>query len=233
MTHSKLRQKLTLAGKILAKGGQSDFTRGHISIRLPNDPALFLMKAHSVGFDEITPRSILTINLRGEVVAGKGRRHSEVFIHSEILKARQDVNCVIHTHPPYAIAFSAVDRQVKAYSQAGALFHNALGIYSDSISLVRDPEMGAGVARALGPHRAALLKNHGAVVAAPSVEEAVISAIMLETAAMIQMIVEATGKPATEFPIEDIETLKRQLSKPDQFQINFDYLTRQVKRSGK
>jgi L-fuculose-phosphate aldolase len=102
---------------------------------------------------------------------------------------------------------------MKAYSQPSALFHNALGTYTDSIALIRNPEMGARVAQALGRHRAALLKSHGVVVAAQSVEEAVVSAIMLESSAMIQMIVETAGEPAREFPPEDIEILKHQLSR--------------------
>ena len=53
---------------------------------------------------------------------------------------------------------------------------------------------------------------------------------MLENAAMIQMIAEAAGDPAPEFPRDDIENLKSQLSKPDQFTINFDYLARRVLR---
>jgi L-fuculose-phosphate aldolase len=231
MTHAKLRQKLILAGKVLAAAGQADFTRGHVSIRLPGNPSRFLMKAHSLGLDEITPKNILTIGLDGEVVAGTARRHSEVFIHSEIFKARADVNCVIHTHPAYAVAFSAMGQPMKAYSQPGALFRDALGVYTGSIALIRDAKMGAGVAKALGPHRAVLLKNHGIVVAGQTVEETVIGAIMLETAAMIQMTIEAAGEPAAEFPPEDIDILKRQLSRPDQFQVNFDYLARRVKRT--
>jgi hypothetical protein len=55
---------------------------------------------------------------------------------------------------------------------------------------------------------------------------------MLETAAMIQMITEAAGDPAPEFPHEDIAKLKEDISKPDQFIVNFDYLVRRLKRSG-
>ena len=228
MTHDELRQLLVLGGRILVAEGQDDFTRGHISVRLPDDPTRFLMKPHSIGLDEITAASILTIGLDGEVVAGTGRRHSEVYIHSEVYKARPDVNCVIHTHPPYAIALSATGRPMRAYSQGGALFHEALGVYADSISLIRSTEMGAGVARALGANRAALLKNHGVVVAGATTEETVICALMLESAARVQMIAEAAGELAAEFPRTDIENLKSQLSKPDQFRINFDYLARRV-----
>jgi L-fuculose-phosphate aldolase len=230
MTHDELKQKMIWAGKVLVGEGQDDFTRGHISVRLPEDPSRFFMKAHSIGLDEITMDNILTIGLDGNAVAGTARRHSEVYIHSEIFKARADVACVLHTHPPYSIALSASGRPLKAYSQPGALFHDSLGLYDDTINLIRSPELGAGVARALGPRRAVLLKNHGVVVAGATIEEVVISTIMLENAAMIQMITEAAGTPALEFPLADIQKLKHDISRPEQFVVNFDYLVRRAKR---
>jgi L-fuculose-phosphate aldolase len=224
---------LIVAGKVLVAQGQDDFTRGHISFRLPDDPGRFLMKAHSLGLDEITPQNILTIDLDGKVVAGTARRHSEVFIHSEIFKARADVNCVIHTHPTYSIALSATGRPLKCYSQPGALFYEALGVYTDTINLIRTPAMGAGVARALGRGRAVLLKNHGVVVTGASIAEAVIGTIMLENGAMVQLLAEAAGDLAPEFPRADIERLKNDIGQSEQFQVNFDYLARRVKRGGK
>src|SRR5690348_11619050 len=117
MAHDEIKEQLIWAGKVLVGEGQDDFTRGHISFRLADDPSLFFMKPHSVGLDEITLENILTIDLDGNVVAGTARRHSEVHIHSEIFKARADVNCVLHTHPPYAVALSATGRPIRAYSQ--------------------------------------------------------------------------------------------------------------------
>ncbi len=229
MSHAELQQKMIWAGKVLVNEGQDDFTRGHISVRLPDNPALFFMKPHSVGLDEITPENILTVDLDGKVNAGTARRHSEVFIHSEIYRARADVNCVIHTHPPYSIALSATGRPLRAYSQPGALFHDAVGTYTDTMKLIRTPEMGAGVAQALGTGRAVLLKNHGVAVAGANIEETVVGTIMLENAAMIQMIAEAAGTPAPEFPASDIAQLQHEISRPDQFVVNFDYLVRRAK----
>ena len=108
--HQYLKQQMVMAGKVLVAEGHDDFTRGHISMRLPDNPKLFFMKPHSMGLDEITMDNILTIDLEGNVVAGTARRHSEVYIHSEILKVRPDVNCVIHTHPTYSMALSATGR---------------------------------------------------------------------------------------------------------------------------
>ena len=190
------------------------------------------MKAHSIGLDEITMPNILTIDLEGAVEAGTARRHSEVYIHSEIFKARPDVNCIIHTHPTYSIALSATGRGLKCYSQPGALFYQALGSYTDTINLIRSHAMGAGVARALGNGRAVLLKNHGVVVTGATIAEAVIGTIMLENGAMVQLLVEAAGDPAPEFSRADIEKLKADISQPEQFTINFDYLVRRIKRRG-
>ena len=228
--HRALRQQLIVAGKVLVDQGQDDFTRGHISLRLPDNPDLFFMKAHSIGLDEITLGNILTIDLEGNVVAGTARRHSEVYIHSEIFKARPDVNCVIHTHPTYSIALSATGRGLKCYSQPGALFHQALGTYDDTIALIRSHAMGAGVARALGDGRGVLLKNHGVVLTGATIAEAVITTIMLENGAMVQLLVEAAGDPAPEFSRADIEKLKSEISQPEQFTINYDYLVRRVTR---
>lgn len=230
LSHRDIKAAMIAAGKVLVAEGQDDFTRGHISFRLPDNPNLFFMKAHSLGLDEITFDNILTIDLDGKVVAGTARRHSEVFIHSEIFKARPDVNCVIHTHPAYSIALSATGQTLKCYSQPGALFYESLGLYADTINLIRTPEMGAGVARALGRGRGILLKNHGVVVTGASIAEAVIGTIMLENGAMIQLLAEAAGEPTPEFPRDDILKLKHDITRPEQFQINFDYLVRRVKR---
>ena len=230
MTHDEIKEKMIWAGKVLVNEGQDDFTRGHISVRLPDNPKLFFMKCHSLGLDEITPENILTIDLEGNVVAGTSRRHSEVYIHSEIFKVRPTCTASCTRIRPTPSRWSGGGRPLKAFSQPAALFHNAIGLYTDTINLIRSNEMGAGVAKALGPHSVVMLKNHGIVTAAASVEEVVIRTIMFENAAQIQLIAEAAGDTAPEFPREDIEKLKHDISRPDQFAVNFDYLVRRAKR---
>jgi len=110
------------------------------------------------------------------------------------------------------------------------LFRDSLGLYDDTINLIRTTEMGARVAQALGSGRGVLLKNHGIVVAGPSIEEVVVSALMLENAAKIQMIVQAAGNPGPEFPPSDIAQLQHDIGRPEQFVINFDYLVRRAQR---
>lgn len=229
MDHPELREKIAQAGRVLCANGQDDLTRGHVSARLPDNPDLFLMKPHSVGLDELTPECLLTIDLDGNVVAGDGRRHSEAFIHTEVYRARPDVQSVLHTHPTYCVALSASGQPMRPVSQPAALFYQALGLFEETIFLIRTAELGQGVARALADNRAVLLKHHGIVCTGTSVEEAVIGAIMLENAAMIQLAADASGHRSEPFPDDDIAKLREALCKQEQFVINFDYLVRRLR----
>lgn len=231
MNADELKQKLIDAGRILEAEGQGDLTRGHVSVRVPGDPTHFFMKPHSYGFDEITPENMVICNLEGEKVAGGGRKHSEVYIHSEIFKARPDVNSVIHTHPTYAVALSATGKSLQPISQPSVAFSDGLPYYTDTIELIRSKEMGIGVARALGACKAVLMRNHGVAVVGSTVEESTILAIMLENACQIQLAAMAAGGIGELFAPEYIKRLHDTITRPEQYTINFEYLRRKVHRS--
>ena len=230
MTADEAKQKLIDAGRILEEQGQGDLTRGHVSIRVPGDPTHFYMKPHSYGFDEITPENIVICNLEGEKVAGGGRKHSEVYIHSEIYKVRPDVMSVIHTHPTHAVALSATGRALRSISQPSVAFSDGLPYFTDNIDLIRSKDMGAAVARALGSCKAVLLRNHGVAVVGASVEESTILAIMLDNACQIQLLAEAAGGVGEVFGAEDIRRLHHNITRPEQYTINFEYLRRKALR---
>lgn len=227
---AQVRQRLIDAGKILQVNGQADLTRGHVSIRVPGEPNLFYMKPHSMGFEEITMENMVTCNLDGVKVAGGGRRHSEVFIHSEIYKARPDVTSVIHTHPTNAVALSATGKPLLPISQPSVAFHDGLPYYTDTIELIRSVEKGRGVARALGRCKALLMRNHGVVVVGASVEESTVLAIMLENACEIQLKAEAAGGIGEMFAPEVVDRLYHTMIQPEHYFINFNYMLRQLSR---
>jgi L-fuculose-phosphate aldolase len=231
MTLEEAQQKLICAGLILEANGQGDFTRGHVSMRIPGDSSRFIMKPHSYGFDEITTENIVVCSLEGEKIGGGGRRHSEVFIHSEIYKARPDITSVIHTHPIHAVALSATGKSLKMISQPACTFADGVPYYTDTVNLIRTQDMGRGVAQALGKSKAVLMRNHGVAVAGRTIEEAVILALALDEACHIQLLTEAAGGEGRVFADEDVLRLHDQVTRPEQFTINFDYLCRKVQRS--
>jgi L-ribulose-5-phosphate 4-epimerase len=227
----KAKQDLIDAGLILEAQGLGDLTRGHVSIRMPGNPNLFLMKPHSYGFDEITMENIVVCDLEGTKIGGGGRRHSEVFIHSEIFKVRPDVNSVIHVHPTHAVAFSVTGQTLRPVSQPATCFVDGLPYFTDTIALIRTKDMGAGVARALGPHKAVLMRNHGVAVVGANVEEATVLSILLESACQIQLLAEAAGGIGEEFADDVIQESYDAITKPEQYTINFEFLRRKARRA--
>ena len=59
---------------------------------------------HSKGF--LKPEDIATVDMTGKQIAGKKKQSSEILLHLEIYKSREDIKSVVHCHPPYATAFS-------------------------------------------------------------------------------------------------------------------------------
>jgi L-fuculose-phosphate aldolase len=229
-----LRLKLIAAGSILDAADQGDLTRGHVSARVPGDPLHFYMKPHSQGLDEITPENIVVCNLDGVKVGGGGRRHSEVYIHSEIYKLRPDVASVIHTHPTHAVALSATGRPLLPISQPAVAFcdgvNDGVPYFTETIDLIRTPEMGAGVARALGARQAVFLRNHGVAVVGAGLEESTVLALLLEEACRIQLLAQAGGGIGTMFDAASIARLHHNITRPEQYTVNFDYLRRRAGR---
>jgi ribulose-5-phosphate 4-epimerase/fuculose-1-phosphate aldolase len=165
---------------------------GHISVRLPGSDR-FLVTRHSAAMDA-TAEDFLVFDLDGNHLEGAGVTPGENPIHLEILRARPDVGSVIHYHGMYSTAFTTSGERLRAIHLMGTLFHDGIPVYSDP-KLVNDRERGAALANALGPHRAVLMRAHGAAITGASVEEAVAGAFLFEENARRACISASLGKP--------------------------------------
>jgi L-ribulose-5-phosphate 4-epimerase len=221
-----LRNKLTNAGRVLSSQDQGDFVAGHVTVRLPDDPHRFLMKPATIGLDEMTSENIITVDLEGEKVGGTMPRHNEVFIHSEVLRARSDIQAVVHTHAPHAVAFSSLGRELVPVNNEAGYFYKKLPIFSETTDLIVTQERGKGVAKCLGPHQALILRNHGIVSAGRSIEEAVWIALKLERACRVQLMAEAAGGPKLVAEGEDLQKKNSRGQRGDLYTNVFNYLVR-------
>lgn len=76
---------------------------GNLSMRLDENRVLCTPTRHCKGF--MTEEDICTVDMDGNQLAGKRKRTSEVLLHLEIYRQRQDVSSIVHCHPPHATAF--------------------------------------------------------------------------------------------------------------------------------
>jgi L-fuculose-phosphate aldolase len=227
----ELRAKLALGCRILAMEGHSDVIWGHMTLRDPNDPTRFWMKANALGLDEITADDLVLLDFDGNKVAGIRQRHNEFPIHAEILRARSDVNVVVHTHPTLPTVLASSAQGIRPVTHEGCYFYPPeIPIFTEMTDLIVTRDQGASVAKALGEHRALLMKNHGIAIAAPSIEEAVVASMLLTKAAEAQAAAIAVGQAVPCTPDEEALEKRRHIYHPENIARAWQYLTRKERR---
>ncbi len=220
--------QVAYACRILNRLGHSDAVWGHVSLRNPGEES-FMMKPAGMGFEEPLPEDIIRLNFEGEVLAGNNPRHIEFPIHGEIMRSREDVMAVVHTHPVHSIAFAATGQQLKAVSHEGTLFCEPdISCFDETTDLIDTIARGQSVARKIGSHRAMFLRNHGIVTAGSSVMEAVAYAVLLEQAARVQLLASATGSPVASTPAAEVPVKRSKVYAPAQLETWWKYQCRMV-----
>ena len=228
-----LSHVLVDACHMLADQGQGDLIWGHVSARLPGQPDRILMKPAGFGLEEIDEDGLITVNLDGEKIAGPHPLHVEVFIHTEIMRGRPEVHSVVHTHPPHAVAFSSLKRPLLPVGHEGALFCDGLPVFDKTSDLIVSAELGRSVARTLGAANAMLMRNHGLVTAGRSVEEACMTAVLLDKACRVQLLAEAAGGPKVTSPLAEARAKRDRLYVPSSLGLAFRYCARRARSAGR
>ncbi|MFQ5915651.1 MAG: class II aldolase/adducin family protein [Nitrospinota bacterium] len=197
----EITDKLILAHRILALYGAFELNLGHVSFRLDGDDRyLIIGHIHHLGktFEDIQTEDLTLMDGDGEVIQGRLKPPGERFIHTEIYKARPEIQSVAHAHPHTAVAFSVSGTDLLPVGHRGTIFTPKVPILDDP-GQIDSPALGREVARALGQAPALLLAGHGAVTVGGSIEEAVSVMIALEDTANLQATASLVGQPR---PIE-------------------------------
>ena len=223
-----LRRSLAYACRILAANGQNDTVYGHVTYREAGEET-FWMKPATLGLDEITPETLIRVDLDGKVVEGELPCHIELPIHTEIFRAKPHITCIVHTHPLYSIAFAATGQPLYPVSHEGAQFTPPdVPRFTQTSDLIASRELGEAVARTLGEHLACYLTNHGIVVAGTSIEQAVVSAINLERASQVQLLASASGQPFRWTADEEIPGKREKIFRNDRLRAVWEYYCRGI-----
>src|SRR5207245_2603238 len=161
-----------VGSRVLGVEDLGDFVLGHVSVRDPDGRGIW-MKATGWGFEEITPDRVQLLGWEGQILAGEGRRHVEYPIHTEIIRARRDVNSVVHAHAPHAVAFGSLQVPLRPNPHEGGLFVPPdIARFTKTGDLILTRELGEALAHTLGGRNAAMMVHHGIVTAGETVEAA-------------------------------------------------------------
>jgi len=206
-TEQRIREDLLDLHQQLVRWGLVVWTAGNVSARIP-DSELMLIKPSGVTYDALTADSMILCDLHGRPIDKDGPApSSDASAHAYVYRNMPEVNGVVHTHSPYACAFSAVGRPIPCVL-TGIADEFGGEIPVGPFARIGADDIGRGIVETLTGHRsrAVLMQNHGVFSIGPSAKAAVKAAVLCEDSARSVHLALALGTPVPITP-EDIDAL--------------------------
>ncbi len=204
MLLQQIREELVTLNRALPENELVKWTSGNVSIR-DTETGYVAIKPSGVMFEDLTPESMVVVDLEGSVVEGDAKPSSDTASHLYIYRHMPEINGVVHTHSNYATAFAAVGKPIPPVLTAIA---DEFGgpIPCGAFALIGGEQIGQVVVESIGRSPAILLKNHGVFTVGKSGKAAVKAAIMVEDVARTVWLAMQIGHPE-EIPEELIAKL--------------------------
>jgi ribulose-5-phosphate 4-epimerase/fuculose-1-phosphate aldolase len=210
----RLRTTVAQACRILAMEGLVEGVLGHVSVRVGPDRMLIRCRGENEhGLEFTDDRDIRLTDLGGALIdPDEGYRvPNELPIHGELLRARPEVNAVVHAHPPAVLVCGVAGLELRpvfgSYNiPAMRMALEGVPVYPRSV-LIRRPELAHEMIAAMGDHSVCVLRGHGITVTGESVEQAVVRALNLNALAEVTLAVARVGGRPEPIPAEDVAEL--------------------------
>lgn len=197
-TVATMRADLAAAFRYFARLGMHESVANHFSLAVDPEGRRFLMNPRGRHFSRIRASDLLLLDADDPAALDRPDAPDPTawFIHSRIHRRLPAARCLMHLHPRYATALSALaDSRMPPIDQNTMRFFDRL--------VIDDGFEGMGLSNAEGDRLAALLEggkvllmgNHGVLIAAPSVAMALDEMYYFERACETLMLAYATGRP--------------------------------------
>ena len=206
MNSQTLREEMVSICRRMNSSDINQGTAGNLSVRSGDG---FLITPSSMPYDVMTPDDIVEMDFDGTYVGG--RPSSEWRFHRDILRAREDVDVVLHCHSVYATTLACHHKTIPA-------FHYMTGVAGGTtIRCARYATFGtqalSDVAlEALEGRLACLLGQHGQISLGKSLEAALWLAIEVETLSRMYVQALALGEPPV-LPDDEMERVIAQMKR--------------------
>lgn len=187
-----------LTCRVLADEDHCFALAGQVTSRADADT--FWTVPWSPAFDAMTVNEVIRVDDDLNPVVGRAQPNPATRFHYWVYRARPDVNCIIHTHPPYISALSMLGRPLVISHMDTTPLYDGVAFLADWPGVPVADHEGELIADGLGDKRAILLAHHGMLTTGRTIEEATVLALIIEHAARMQLRAEAVGpiKPVPE-----------------------------------
>jgi len=209
------RRTVALACRVLGHQGLAEDVLGHVSFRMGQERMLLRCRGpREAGLLFTTVEDVFDVDLDGRGQLGEWSVPNELPIHSEVLRARPDVDAVVHCHPPAVLAVGMAGLGLRpvfgAYNiPAARLGLAGVPVYPRAV-LIRRRDLGQEMVAAMGSAPVCLLRGHGVTTVGSgthAVAQAVVRALNLEALARTILQLAALGADAADLSPEEVAEL--------------------------
>src|SRR3954462_11860711 len=207
VTFDTEREALADACRTLASRGLVLGTAGNLSVRAGEQ---VVVTPTGCTFESVSPDDMSVGELEGDVL--EGAPTSELGLHLGVYRAMDWTGAVVHTHSPMATALGCVLDELPA-------IHYGMLALGGSVRVAPYATFGTDelheyVLEALDGRLAALMRNHGTLNCAASLDAAVEGALLLEWACSLYGHAKQIGEPSvlTEEQLADVAAQVQRLS---------------------
>lgn len=196
MDEQEIRSQLVVASKRAYTRGIQTNNGGNVSARIPGKEWM-LIKGSGTSFIDGTEEDLVIADWKGNLVEGATKPSREATLHGFLYEALPQVNAVVHTHSPYAIAWSNLGKDylpkvthhsaMKVPSPVPVFHVKTAAVQPEDLPMLRAAfEKGEGVA-------AFLLEGHGIVAMGKDPIAAEHMAELIEETAQIAVLQKLMG----------------------------------------
>lgn len=193
MLLEKLRADVLAAALDLKRYGLVWMAGGTICARDP-DSNQVVVTPSGLNYEELSPADMVVVNMDLEVIEGDYRPSVATNLWTAIMKRRPEIHAVVHSHSPYATAFSVIGEPIPIITETMA---NWFGqpIRVAAYAHLEDDEFLTAPLEALGNGFGVLLGQHGPITIGNNLHQALERAVTLEEAAKTFTVAAGIGQP--------------------------------------
>jgi L-fuculose-phosphate aldolase len=202
-TERELREDICQIGRLVFQKGWVAANDGNITIRL--DAERILATPTGVCKGMMHPDDLIIVDMKGNKIAGRAERTSEIAMHLTVYELRPDVRSVVHAHPPVSTGFATAGKSLNLALLPEVVI--GLGcVPLAAYGLPGTPALTEPMLPLIPKYDAIMMANHGAVCYGPDVYKAFFKMETMEHFARIQLVAELLGGP-TVLPRKEVDAL--------------------------
>ena len=164
--------------------GLKNFTPGYsgnISARY-EDKILITASGTANGY--LKDDDLVVMDFGGNLIEGDKKPSSEKMLHVQFYRQREDVNYIIHVHPPFLSAFACAHAALDEPLMAENVFYFGQ-IPLAEYGLPSSMDLVEKTAKYFGEYDAVLMANHGFIVGGNTIKEAYLKLELAESYAQV------------------------------------------------